>query len=254
MIVLISPSKTQDFVCRNLSAYTTPACLSQTWKLVHSLQKLSAHEIGNLMQISPKLAELNFKRFQNFKEKFDLTTAKQALLAFRGDVYNGITVDSYAKDDFDFAQGHLRIVSGLYGILKPLDLIQPYRLEMGTKLAVEGAANLYQFWESRLTDIVSQNLQAIGSSQVINLASNEYFKAIMVKKLKATVVSIAFKEKKGDAFKVVAIHAKRARGFMADYIIKNKLTEAEGLQSFSANGYKFNPTMSSEREFVFCRG
>jgi cytoplasmic iron level regulating protein YaaA (DUF328/UPF0246 family) len=218
------------------------------------MEKLSEKELGELMKISPKLALLNHDRYQNFDFPFTLENSHQALLAFKGDVYQGISVDDYRDEDFDFAQAHLRILSGLYGLLRPLDLIQPYRLEMGLRVSGPWGKNLYQFWENIITDRIYQEvLESKGDRVLVNLASNEYFKAVHPKRLKSDVVNVHFKEKKDDGFKIIGIHAKRARGVMADFIIKNRINHAQELKPFNLNGYEFNSTLSKEADWVFTR-
>ena len=253
MLLIISPSKTQDFNCRDYHHFTTPVQLQQSEELIETLKKLSADELVSLMKISPKLAKLNWQRFQDFKQPFHLQNAKQALLAFQGDVYNGIDTDTYTDKDFAFAQKHLRILSGLYGALKPLDLIQPYRLEMGTKLATEHYKNLYEFWGSRVTEVLNQDLKKQSQPVLVNLASNEYFKVIKARKLDAKILTLSFKEKKNGAYKVVALYAKRARGKMTNFVIKNRIADIHDLKAFKEDGYRFKEDLSSDKEWLFCR-
>ena len=202
------------------------------------------------MSLSDKLSKLNFDRFQAFKTSFSLDNSKQALLAFKGDVYNGINASSFSLQDLDFAQQNVRMLSGLYGVLRPLDLIQPYRLEMGTRLSNAQGNNLYDFWGSDISKILNEDEKKL----IVNLASNEYFKAIDKKILKAQILDIVFKEKKKDTYKVIGIYAKRARGLMINYIIRNRLTDAEALKDFSDEGYRFDNDLSSESSWVFLRG
>jgi cytoplasmic iron level regulating protein YaaA (DUF328/UPF0246 family) len=202
------------------------------------------------MSLSEKLSKLNFDRFQAFKTPFSLDNAKQALLAFKGDVYNGINASSLSVKDLDFAQKNVRMLSGLYGVLRPLDLIQPYRLEMGTKLSNAQGNNLYDYWGSGISEVLNEDEEKL----IVNLASNEYFKAIDKKLLKAQILDIVFKEKKNDTYKVIGIYAKRARGLMINYIIRNRLTDAEVLKDFSDEGYLYNQDLSSDSTWVYVRG
>ncbi|MBT3744951.1 MAG: peroxide stress protein YaaA, partial [Candidatus Thioglobus sp.] len=189
-------------------------------------------------------------RFQTFSTPFTLTNAKQALLAFKGDVYNGIDAPSLSSQDLDFAQSCVRMLSGLYGVIRPLDLIQPYRLEMGTRLENDKGKNLYEFWRDKISQILNED----ESSVIINLASNEYFKGIDKKSLNAKIINIAFKELKGDTYKIIGIYAKRARGLMVNYMIKNRITKSDDLKNFNVEDYKFRQNMSDELTWVFTRG
>jgi hypothetical protein len=201
------------------------------------------------MSLSEKLSKLNFDRFQAFKTPFSLDNAKQALLAFKGDVYNGINASSLSVKDLDFAQKNVRMLSGLYGVLRPLDLIQPYRLEMGAKLGNAEGKNLYDYWGSGISEVLNEDEEKL----IVNLASNEYFKAIDKNILKAQILDIVFKEKKNDTYKVIGIYAKRARGLMINYIIRNRLTDAEALKDFSDEGYLYNQKLSSDSTWVYVR-
>jgi hypothetical protein len=199
------------------------------------------------------LGELNYERFLNWHRPFDSDNAKQALLAFTGDVYTGLAADTFKADDFKFAQQHLRILSGLYGLLRPLDLMQPYRLEMGTKFANRSGKNLYDFWGEKITEAVNAQLDKLGSQVLVNLASNEYFKAIKPKVLGAEIITPVFKDLKGGKYKIVSFYAKKARGMMAAYAIKNRITDVQALKQFDTAGYAYNPAMSTAREWVFTR-
>ena len=254
MIIVISPSKTLDFSPNSFHTHTLPRQLIQSQKLIDTTSQLSPDELASLMKISDKLSNLNWQRYQDFQTPFNLENAKQALLAFKGDVYGGIDVDNYNEDDFAFAQNHLRILSGLYGALKPLDLIQPYRLEMGTRLQNDHGKNLYEFWDTQVTELLNQDFSDSVSPLLINLASNEYFKVIKPKILNAKILTLAFKENKAGVYKTIGIHAKRARGLMTNFIIKNHLTEAEEIKTFNLENYTFNPSLSSEEEWAFSRG
>jgi len=250
MLAIISPSKTQDFSPCGINFFTQTRQLDHTQKLVKILKNKTQSQISKLMSLSEKLSKLNFDRFQAFKTPFSLDNAKQALLAFKGDVYNGINASSLSVKDLDFAQKNVRMLSGLYGVLRPLDLIQPYRLEMGTKLSNAQGNNLYDYWGSGISEVLNEDEQKL----IVNLASNEYFKAIDKKLLKAQILDIVFKEKKNDTYKVIGIYAKRARGLMINYIIRNRLTDAEVLKDFSDEGYLYNQDLSSDSTWVYVRG
>lgn len=231
-----------------------PVLLEKSRRLVDQLKRLNPRQIGDLMNISDRLARLNWQRYQAFQTPFDPDNARPALLAFRGDVYNQIATDTYDEADFAFAQQHLRIISGLYGVLKPLDLIQPYRLEMGTRLATDRGRNLYDFWGTRVTEALNRDFGDTVEPVLVNLASKEYARVIRPDTLAAGILTIAFKEKKGGAYRVVGIHAKRARGLMTDFVIRNRLTAVEDLKAFDRAGYRFSPDLSGKAEWVFCRG
>ena len=253
MIIVISPSKTLDFSANPFKTHSQPRQLSQSQLLIDTAKQLEPEALSALMKISEKLSLLNWQRYQDFQQPFSLENAKQALLAFKGDVYGGIDSDNYNEEDFNFAQSHLRILSGLYGALRPLDLIQPYRLEMGTRLQNQRGKNLYEFWDSQVTELLNEDFKNDTTPLLINLASNEYFKVIKPKVLKAKVLTLAFKENKAGVYKIIGIHAKRARGLMTDFIIKNRLTEAEQIKAFNLENYAFNESLSSENEWVFSR-
>ncbi len=250
MLAVISPSKTQDFTKTDIVKYSQTRQAKQTLELIDILKLKSKDDIAKLMSISEKLANLNFDRFQEFSNEFNLNNAKQAILAFKGDVYNGIDTPSLTADDLDFAQENIRMLSGLYGVIRPLDLIQPYRLEMGTKLANPKGKNLYEFWG----DNISKVLNTDESETLINLASNEYFKGIDKKSLNANIIDIVFKENKNGKYKVIGIYAKHARGLMVNFIIKNRINNAEKLKEFNTEDYTFNTNISDEKTWVFTRG
>jgi uncharacterized protein len=259
VLILISPAKTLDFETpASIKRFSQPDFLSDTEKLVKQLRQLSASEISSLMKISDKLGELNRDRFQTWQPAFDDTNAKQALLAFQGDVYQGMDVDRFEAADFDFAQEHLRILSGLYGLLRPLDLIQPYRLEMGTKLAHAklqdlSADTLYEFWADKLTHGINQQLKQLDQKIIINLASNEYFKAINPKLLLGDIITPVFKDWKNGKYKIISFYAKKARGMMAAYIIRHRLENTEDLKGFADAGYGYNDELSNQQDLVFTR-
>ena len=259
MLILLSPAKTLDFETPAIGdRFSQPTFLSDTEILVEQLQQLSAPEISSLMKVSDKLGELNAARYQTWQSNFDTTNAKQALLAFKGDVYQGMRVDNFKEEDFDFAVEHLRILSGLYGLLRPFDLIQPYRLEMGTKLAhaklQELSVNtLYEFWGDKLTQAVNRQLEKLNSKIIINLASNEYFKAVNTQLLEGEIITPAFKDWNNGKYKIISFYAKKARGMMASYIIKNKIQDPKDLTNFAEAGYKFNSKLSNDKNLVFTR-
>ena len=205
------------------------------------------------MKISPKLGELNHHRFMNWARPFTPDNAKAAVLAFRGDVYTGLNADSFSDDDFTFAQQHLRILSGLYGLLRPLDLIQPYRLEMGTRFENKDGKNLYEFWDTKITQALNTQLTEIDSQVLVNLASNEYFSAVKLKILKADIITPVFKDFKNDKYKIISFYAKKARGLMAAYIIQQRITDVEQLKAFDSEGYYFSSEQSTAREWIFLR-
>src|SRR5690606_35912871 len=230
-----------------------PAYLEDSRVLVEQLKTMAPGEISELMSISDALGVLNANRFQTWHTPFTPENAKQAVLAFKGDVYVGLEAESLNEADLAFAQKHLRILSGLYGLLKPLDLIQPYRLEMGTSLKNERGANLYSFWGERLTQALNQELAGNAEPVLVNLASNEYFKAIKPKALQARIITPQFLDRKGDQYKIVSFWAKKARGMMSAYIIRNRLTQPEQLKQFDVAGYVFNAERSKGDQWVFTR-
>ena len=250
MLAIISPSKTQDFSECNIENFSQTRQQQSSDELVHILKNKSQTQISKLMSISEKLSALNFGRFQKFKLPFTLENAKQAILAFKGDVYNGIDAPSLSTEDLNFAQDKIRMLSGLYGVIRPLDLIQPYRLEMGTKLSNAKGKDLYDYWGADISNVLNDD----ESELIINLASNEYFKAIDKKLLNAKILDIVFKEKKGDSYKVIGIYAKRARGLMVNFIIRNRLNNPEALQDFSDEGYRFDKDLSNDSTWVYLRG
>ncbi|ARN73923.1 peroxide stress protein YaaA [Oceanicoccus sagamiensis] len=254
MLMVISPAKTLDFdTPAKTKVSTQPDFLEQSQQLIDELRELSPSDISGLMSISDKLGNLNFDRFLNWHTPFEADNAKQAVLAFKGDVYTGLDAESFTSKDFKFAQKHLRILSGLYGLLRPLDYIQPYRLEMGTKFANEGGDNLYQFWGEQITDAMNAQLKKSKSEVLLNLASNEYFKSIQQKNINADIITPVFKDLKNGKYKIISFYAKKARGLMSAYIIKNQLTDVDDIKQFDTDGYRYNPAMSSAREWVFTR-
>lgn len=252
LLVLLSPSKTQEMgeLC---TEHSLPEFLTKTEQLVSRLQSYNVAELGRLMAMSEKLAVANHGRFADFRFPPAAGHCRQALLAFRGDVFSEIEADSYTDNDFAFAQRHLRILSGLYGILRPLDLIQPYRLEMGGKFRPTEDQTLYHFWKSDITSSILDTLSQHDNGVLVNLASAEYFKAVDSRKIKSPIVNVHFRERKEGRLRTVAIHAKKARGALANHIIKNKIEQASGLTAFSHNGYTFDRQLSSETELHFIR-
>ena len=254
MLTVISPAKSLDYETPTSTGdFTLPAHLSQSRKLIRRLRDLSSDDISNLMNVSDNLAELNRVRYKKWKTPFKPENARQALFAFKGDVYLGLDAYSMSADNIDFAQNHLRILSGLYGLLRPLDLIQAYRLEMGTRLDTESGTNLYQFWDGRITKALNQELRQSQSSTLINLASNEYFKSIKLKSLKAEIITPSFRDFHKGEYRFIQFHAKKARGYMSRYIIDHQIDDAESLKNFDREGYRYDESLSAEREWVFTR-
>lgn len=254
MLALVSPAKKLDFEqAAPLSAHTQPDFLDDTAALAGILKDMPASRLKALMGLSDKLAELNYNRYRHFSLPFAPDNAKQAAYAFRGDTYVGLDADSLSEKDMDYAQDHLRILSGLYGMLRPLDLMQPYRLEMGTKLANDNGEDLYDFWGDKLTRACNAAVEGHKDKAVICLASNEYIKAVQPKDLTGDFITCHFKEVKDGAAKVIGLFAKRARGAMARYMIENRIETREGLKGFDKDGYAFAPDLSSARDYVFLR-
>ncbi len=254
MLILISPAKTLDFVSPPPTKICTrPDFLELANDLICGLSKLNAEEISALMGISPKLASLNLDRFKSWTTKHDIPCSKQAILAFKGDVYEGLEAWNFSEEDFEFAQANLLILSGLYGLLKPLDLIQPYRLEMGTVYANPAGKNLYDFWGDKLAKSIQQKLILSRSDTIVNLASKEYSKAAQLKKLDTEVITPTFKDEKDGNFKIISFYAKRARGLMANFIISKRINNKKELENFSAEGYLYSPENSTPNEPVFLR-
>lgn len=255
MKILISPAKSLDFETPvELKEYSQPAFLREAEVLMKQLKSKSKDDLKSLMKISDQLASLNKERNKEWKAPFSPDNAKQALYCFTGEVYKGIDVHSMTEEEITFSQDHLRIISGLYGVLKPLDLIQPYRLEMGTRLKVnESAKNLYQFWNESITDYLNNEMSQKAEKTVINLASNEYYKAIKDKLLRADVITPQFKEFKNGKYKIIMTYAKLARGRMTRYILENKITDPEEMKHFDLEGYAFDDNLSEGNNWVFTR-
>lgn len=253
MFVVISPAKKLDTTGEKHPNFSTPSYTKHAQQLIQRLKKLSPLELQKLMGISADLAKLNHERYVAWSKKHDLKMSKQALFAFTGEVYSGLNATSFSESELVYAQDHLRILSGLYGVLKPLDLIHPYRLEMGTKLKVESYTNLYSFWGDVVVNDINKLMKKNKYEVLVNLASNEYFKVVNQKKLKAKVVTPIFKDFNHGSYKTVMVYAKKARGAMAAFIIKNQLTNKEDLIAFDTDGYVYNKEASTENEFVFYR-
>ncbi|BAO45606.1 peroxide stress protein YaaA [Thiolapillus brandeum] len=254
MIVTLSPSKGQDFETPVvLDNATLPAMLDDSLLLIEELRRFNAAQVRQLMDVSENIARLNVDRYQSFSLPFTPDNARPALFAFKGDVYRGIPVEEYDPEDLEFAQQHLRMLSGLYGCLRPLDLIQPYRLEMKTRLKNPRGDNLYQFWGDRLTLCLNQELKKQKEPTLVNLASNEYFKAVKPRLLEGRLLNIAFREEKNGKARVIAVFAKRARGMMTDYIIRNRIEASEALKNFDMEGYAYSEADSDDKQWVFKR-
>lgn len=254
MIIVLSPSKTLDYTTKiRVDNSTIPEFLKESAQLIKCLKQKKPSEISELMGISSKLSELNCQRYKDFHTPFTLENSRPAILAFKGDVYEAIDIEKYNKNDFEFAQEHLRILSGLYGLLKPLDLIQPYRLEMGIALKNPKGKDLYEFWGDKITKAINISMEIQKSKLLVNLASQEYFKSVNEKKLNGKLLNIIFKEKQGGEYKIIGLFAKKARGSMADFIIRNRIENTHGLYEFRGNGYSFNKKLSDEFNYVFTR-
>ncbi|MGB5324111.1 MAG: peroxide stress protein YaaA [Pseudomonadales bacterium] len=254
MLSVISPAKTLDYESRPATNLATrPGMLREAAQLVAKLREYSPDDLVELMGISHKLGELNQQRFLNWAKPFNKSNARQAILAFRGDVYTGLDADTFSEADFEFAQQHLRILSGLYGVLRPLDLMQPYRLEMGTRLENERGRNLYEFWGDRITGNLNKQLKSLQSDCVVNLASNEYFKSVDTDKLDAQVITPVFRDYKNGQYKIISFFAKKARGMMSAYIIKKRVRTIAALKKFNAEGYRYDAASSTRWQPVFLR-
>ena len=254
MLAILSPAKSLNFdPAPPKIAATDPDFLDDAQQLIDVLRTKSAKQIETLMKISTNLAELNRDRYHEWETPFTLDNAKQALLAFQGDVYQGFELDSFRKPDYDYAQKHLRILSGLYGLLKPLDLIQAYRLEMGTSLKTPRGKDLYAFWGDSITEALNDAINQQRGNDLINLASNEYFKAVQPAKLNAAIYTPVFKEEKDGEFRILSFFAKKARGMMADFIIRNRLKKPAELKTFDTAGYSFNADLSNDYMLTFTR-
>ena len=254
MLALISPAKTLDYeTALPADVHTLPRLLTHSQQLIDISRQLSATQIADLMKVSEKIAQLNVARFKDWQPEFNFSNARQAMFAFKGDVYTGL--DAYALNDsqIEYAQQHLRMLSGLYGLLRPLDLMMPYRLEMGTKLHNARGHNLYQFWGHHITDLINQDLANAESELLLNLASDEYYKSVNVAEIRAEIIKPVFLDQKNGKYKVISFYAKKARGLMARYMIENQLQRIEDLKSFNLDGYYFDSGSSIHGELVFKR-
>ncbi len=265
MLLVISPAKKLDehsplpaLASTQPALFTQPELLDDAAQLIEQLKPLAPHQVAALMKLSDALGALNYERFQQWQLPFKSDNARPAVLTFAGDVYQGLGAHSFNADDFAFAQQHLRILSGLYGVLRPLDLMQAYRLEMGTAFANNRGANLYAFWGQKVTELLNAQLAQLstkkaGTKTLVNLASTEYFKVVKPKLLNATIIEPVFKDYKNGDYKIISFFAKKARGLMSAYSIKNKLTKPDDLKAFDSEGYAYNSAMSSDKQWVFTR-
>ncbi|MGE8653882.1 MAG: peroxide stress protein YaaA [Acinetobacter gandensis] len=254
MLALISPAKTLDYeTALPTEKFTQPRLLDHSQELIEVASKLSASEIASLMSVSEKIATLNAERFRDWQPEFNFANARQAIFAFKGDVYTGLNAYQLEKQDIDYAQKHLRMLSGLYGLLRPLDLMMPYRLEMGTKLKNTRGNNLYEFWGNTITETINADLAQAESELLVNIASDEYYKSVKESKIKAEIIKPVFLDQKNGKYKVISFYAKKARGLMARYLLENKIERAEDIKSFNTEGYYFDAESSLKGELVFKR-
>jgi hypothetical protein len=255
MLIVISPAKTLNMeVPAPSDFYTTPQYLEKSQQIINTIKKKNTKKLEELMGISTQLAQLNYERFQKWHYPYTPDEAKQAVFAFRGDVYTGLDIDSFSADQLIYTQDRLRVLSGLYGVLKPMDLILPYRLEMGTSLSIGRKRNLYEFWNAVITHEIKEAINSQNDDILVNLASNEYFKSIDKKKLNAQIITPVFKDFKNGQYKMISFFAKKARGMMSRFILQNKLTNVEDLKHFEADGYFFNDKLSTQANPTFTRG
>jgi cytoplasmic iron level regulating protein YaaA (DUF328/UPF0246 family) len=254
MLMVISPAKTLDFETPpTTERFTQPQYLDHSQELILQLRELTPAQISELMHLSDKLAGLNAARFDSWTPAFTAKNAKQALLAFKGDVYTGLAAETLSETDLDYAQQHLRMLSGLYGLLRPLDLMQPYRLEMGTKLANARGKDLYAFWGERISEWLDEALAEQGDDVLLNLASNEYFSAVKRSALKARVIDTEFRDQKNGQYKIISFYAKKARGMMSRFVISERIDNPEHLKQFDVQGYRFDNELSKPDKLVFLR-
>ena len=254
MLAILSPAKTLDYETPlKTKLNSQPIYGRESNQLIKTLRTFEPFEVASLMKISDKLADLNHKRYVEWRNKPAESKTRPAALAFKGDVYQGLEAESFNDNDLKFAQRHLRILSGLYGLLRPLDVIQPYRLEMGTKLKTSKGQNLYDYWGTKLTTGLNKALKESKEGTLVNLASNEYFGAVQPKLLEGSLLNIGFKEKRNGQLKFVSFSAKKARGLMAKFIIKERLKNPDDLKNFDLEDYKFNKKLSSELDWTFSR-
>ena len=254
MLALISPAKTLDYESSlPTDQHTQARLLEHSQELIEVASKLSATEISSLMSVSEKIANLNVERFRDWQPEFDLSNARQAIFAFKGDVYTGLDAYNLKDHDISYAQEHLRMLSGLYGLLRPLDLMMPYRLEMGTKLANSRGHNLYEFWGHTITELINYDLAAANSELLVNIASDEYYKSVKENKIQAEIIKPVFLDQKNGKYKVISFYAKKARGLMARFIIENQIDRVEDLKGFNTEEYYFDAESSLKGELVFKR-
>ena len=254
MLMVISPAKTLDFETPpTTKRYTQPQFLDHSQELISQLRDLTPAQIGELMHLSDKLSGLNAARFGSWNPAFTPENAKQALLAFKGDVYTGLDADTLSGPELTYAQKHLRMLSGLYGLLRPLDLMQPYRLEMGTKLANARGKDLYAFWGDRISEWLNEALKEQGDDVLLNLASNEYFSAVKRAALDARVIETEFRDQKNGQYKIISFYAKKARGMMARFVISERISTPKDLMQFDAHGYRYSKEQSSPDKLIFLR-
>ncbi|WP_122710318.1 peroxide stress protein YaaA [Pseudomonas viridiflava] len=254
MLMVISPAKTLDFETPpTTERFTQPQYLDHSQELISQLRELAPAQIAELMHLSDKLAGLNAARFGSWTPAFTPENAKQALLAFKGDVYTGLQAETLSEDQLDYAQKHLRMLSGLYGLLRPLDLMQPYRLEMGTRLANARGKDLYAFWGTRISEWLNEALADQGDDLLLNLASTEYFSAVKRSALNARIIDIEFKDLKNGQYKIISFYAKKARGMMSRFVIEERIDSPEALRAFDVQGYRYNEELSSPSKLVFLR-
>jgi uncharacterized protein len=255
MLLLLSPAKIQNFEPQKVvSTFTQPEFMDAAELLIDKIKQLSLSELAKLLDVNSSLAQLNVDRHFNWQRPFTTKNAKQTVFAFNGEVYHGLDAKTLSPDDLKYLQSHLRILSGLYGILRPFDLIQPYRLDVSTRLKTDAGNNLYAFWGNRITEALNKAIKASGGPQVLlNLSSGEYFKSINRKLLKAEVIDFEFLQYKNDEYKPIVIYIKKARGMMVRYVIENRIENVEDLKGFNADGYWFSPQLSTENKLVFTR-
>ena len=254
MLMVISPAKTLDFESQPVTPrFTQPQYLDHSQELIEQLRELSPAQISELMHVSDKIGGLNAARFGSWTPAFTPANAKQALLAFKGDVYTGLNAETFSDADFSYAQDHLRMLSGLYGLLRPLDLMMPYRLEMGTKLANARGKDLYAFWGTHISEWLNQALAEQGDDVLLNLASNEYFSAVKKSALNARIINTEFKDLKNGQHKIISFYAKKARGMMSRFVIKERIDNPEHLKQFDEQGYRFSAEQSKPDLLVFLR-
>ncbi len=255
MLIILSPSKTIDTTSKVSSTlYSQPCFLKESSEIVSAIKKLNTSKLSKLMSVSPKLSQLNYDRYQLWNKSHTLSNSKQAIHSFKGEVYTGLNASSFSDDVLSYSQEHLIILSGLYGALRPLDLIQPYRLEISTKLSTPDSKDLYTFWQDKITNELNNILNSTNNSTLINLASNEYFKAIDLNNLNADIITPIFKDQKNGSYKIISIYAKKARGLMTRFILNNKIENIDDLKHFDNEGYFYNDLLSNSSQFVFTRG